>query len=269
MRKLNYEYVKKYFEEQGCVLLEQEYFEAHAHMQYICSCGCQSSITWANFNSGYRCKSCGHKRSAEKYRLSQEYILQYFKDRGCVLLEEYIDANKPMQYICSCGNKDKIRFSKFKQGQRCRTCKYEKIREKMKQRKGTSNPRWNPNREYVQLNKLMHIKFRSMVANILDATDKRKNCKSAELLGYTRLELQEHLMRHPNWDNIRHHKWSIDHIFPIKAFLEHGITDLKIINCLENLRPMLCKENISKSSKYNKEDFRFWLATKGIENAVY
>jgi hypothetical protein len=34
----------------------------------------------------------------------------------------------------------------------------------------------------------------------------------------------------------------VDHIFPIQAFLDHGILDLKTINALDNLRPMLGPE---------------------------
>ena len=58
--------------------------------------------------------------------------------------------------------------------------------------------------------------------------------------------------------------WHIDHVFPITAFLEHGITDLAVINCLENLRPMLASANMSKHAKYDVVDFRFWLGTLGV-----
>jgi hypothetical protein len=177
----------------------------------------------------------------------------------CVLLEDYQTSQIPMQYICSCGNKDKIRFHKFKEGQRCRKCKYKKTGEKLKRRVGDKNPRWNPDRERVLLTKLMHQKFYSMVSNVLKATGKRKECRSQELLGYSRNELRDHMTSHPNWETVRHSKWSIDHIFPIKAFLDHGITDLKVINCLENLQPMTLSDNISKSGKYSEAEFLEWL----------
>ena len=57
-------------------------------------------------------------------KLTFEDVKQYFKDRGCELLEkEYKNCNTPMKYRCDCGNDEcKIRFSKFKSGQRCRKC---------------------------------------------------------------------------------------------------------------------------------------------------
>lgn len=58
--------------------------------------------------------------------------------------------------------------------------------------------------------------------------------------------------------------WHIDHIFPLKAFVDYGILDPALANCLENLQPMLGKENISKSAKYDKFSFENWLESKGI-----
>jgi hypothetical protein len=262
--RLTYEFVKNYFEEQGCKLLENEYKDSSIKMNYMCSCGNRSSITWANFSQGYRCRVCGIKKTAKARRFSNEYVKQYFEEHNCKLIDEYKGALTPMHYICECGNEDKIRFSKFKIGQRCRKCKYRKSGAKSKLRTGAMNGRWNPDREYVQLNKLIHQKFTSMVANILKATGKKKSCRSAELLGYTRKELRDHLTNHPNWSTIQG-RWSIDHIFPIKAFLEHGIIDIKLINCLDNLQPLELKANISKSGKYSKEDFLRWLNQKGIK----
>lgn len=44
----------------------------------------------------------------------------------------------------------------------------------------------------------------------------------------------------------------IDHIFPLKAFVDYGILDVRLANCLENLQPMIGKENVSKSAKYDR-----------------
>lgn len=52
----------------------------------------------------------------------------------------------------------------------------------------------------------------------------------------------------------------LDHIFPISAFLKRGITDLAIINRLDNLQPLTRKENRSKASKYDKAAFEAFLA---------
>ena len=59
---------------------------------------------------------------------------------------------------------------------------------------------------------------------------------------------------------VQDEKWHIDHIFPISAFFEHGITDLKLINHLENLQPLSQKDNNEKSAKYNTNQFKRWLS---------
>jgi len=118
MKKLTYEYVKNYFKEQGCELLEKEYIGSHSKMKYRCNCGNISEINFANFKLGKRCKKCS---GSEKYTF--EYVKQYFKERGCELLEkEYKNNITKMKYKCNCGNISKTVFSRFKRGGRCARC---------------------------------------------------------------------------------------------------------------------------------------------------
>lgn len=54
---------------------------------------------------------------------SYEYVYNYFKEHGCVLLEtEYINAHTKMNYICKCGRHEVIRFNSFKNGSVCKEC---------------------------------------------------------------------------------------------------------------------------------------------------
>lgn len=98
----------------------------------------------------------------------------------------------------------------------------------------------------------------------LNVTGRVKNKRTAELLGYDYRQLQEHITSHPNYNKVKNGKWHIDHIFPIKAFADHNIFDLSLINCLENLRPITAKQNLKKNAKYCIVDFRDWLDEKGI-----
>jgi hypothetical protein len=88
---------------------------------------------------------------------------------------------------------------------------------------------------------------------------RKKNDHTLKLLGYTTADLIKHITNHPNWNTVKDGDWNIDHIFPIHAFLEHGITDLRIINKLDNLQPLSKSNNVRKSNKYNKKDFEQWL----------
>lgn len=84
----------------------------------------------------------------------------------------------------------------------------------------------------------------------------RKNAKTAKMLGYNVTELWNHLTTHPNWDVVKDGEWHIDHIFPIIAFIDHGIIDVSVINALSNLQPLSAQENMKKKDHYNRQMFR-------------
>jgi|TARA_R110000764_G_scaffold112441_1_gene199311 hypothetical protein len=50
------------------------------------------------------------------------------------------------------------------------------------------------------------------------------------------------------WGNRK--EWHIDHIRPIKSFLDNNITDCDIINHHLNLQPLWAKDNFAKAAKY-------------------
>lgn len=54
-----------------------------------------------------------------------------------------------------------------------------------------------------------------------------------------------------SFDN--HGKWEIDHIIPVTAWLDSGVTDLDIINSIDNLQPLWKKDNMNKSNKIMAE----------------
>jgi hypothetical protein len=74
------------------------------------------------------------------------------------------------------------------------------------------------------------------------------------VLGYGKSELVSHIsklfLKGMSWDN--YGEWHIDHIKPIKVFIDEGITDPKIINTLSNLQPLWAKDNLKKGAKYEE-----------------
>lgn len=65
---LSYEFVKSYFEENGCTLLSKEYKGNRFNLDYICVCGDKASISFAAFkDQGQRCKKCGEIKRAKSY----------------------------------------------------------------------------------------------------------------------------------------------------------------------------------------------------------
>jgi len=125
--KLDFNYVKKVFIDNGCECLEDNYKNNHTKMRYRCNCGNISFITFSSFKSGSRCSNCVGKRISEKKRLDIEYVRDKFIEEGCIpLFNEYINAQQKLKYICSCGNESQITFNGFCNGHRCRKCGIER-----------------------------------------------------------------------------------------------------------------------------------------------
>jgi hypothetical protein len=63
-----------------------------------------------------------------------------------------------------------------------------------------------------------------------------------------------------SWKTIKKDLWQIDHIFPLKAFIDYDIRDLKVINAIDNLQPLLRIENIRKNAKYDPIAFENFIS---------
>ena len=140
-------------------------------------------------------------------------------------------------------------LSNFKKGHRCKFCATA----------GEHNSKWNPDREQVKLNELVRKKCYAMLRYCFKMTNQIKKIKTHQILGYSPKELREYIENHPEWDKVKNTDWHLDHIFPIKAFIDYGINDLKLINSLDNLQPCLKDYNLFKKDKYSKYDFERWL----------
>lgn len=76
--------------------------------------------------------------------------------------------------------------------------------------------------------------------------------RTVDTLGYAVEDFVAHMEKQftekMSWDNYGDY-WHVDHILPVKHFLDNGIRDPKVINCLSNLRPLKAKENLVKGAK--------------------
>jgi hypothetical protein len=88
---------------------------------------------------------------------------------------------------------------------------------------------------------------------VLKENNLTKNNHYFEILGYTQMELVNHLEKLFNngmtWEN--YGEWHVDHKLPITSFNFNDINDDEFKKCwsLGNLQPMWGSENISKSNK--------------------
>jgi len=122
------EEVENIFKEEGCLLLSNHYDNSSQKLNYICSCGEKDSKSLTHFKRGQRCDKCASIKRREKHlKYDIEICKELFKENDCVLLEdEYLFCDKPMKYICSCGNESKITLMNFLRGARCKVCSIEK-----------------------------------------------------------------------------------------------------------------------------------------------
>ena len=241
----------QYFKEQGCELLDK-YIGAQIKIKYRCSCGEIGNTSWNNFTHGKRCGKCAKCGHSKKRSLKE--VKKIFQERGCRFLDDdFKGIHHKHRYRCKCGREAEITFAGFHhQDQYCKECGREK-------NTGEGNHGWIKDREQKRLNDLFRKKCYKALNSSLKAVGKEKVGRTSDMLGYGPKELQEHIKRHPNWNKVKDKNWVIDHIFPIAAFLEHNITDVSLINRLDNLRPITQKRNNQKHAKYNKRDFKRWL----------
>jgi len=67
-QKYSYEFVKNTFKENECILLTKEYKNCKQKLEYICSCGNRTEISFDNFMQGKRCVECSESKGEKKVK---------------------------------------------------------------------------------------------------------------------------------------------------------------------------------------------------------
>lgn len=157
-----------------------------------------------------------------RYRENNKDILNHKK-------KEYRDNNKDIIMDWRNNNKDKIveyrkKYSKTDSCRQHRKNWYRSIKNR---------------KPYV-------LAWRSLLNNTLKRFNKEKESETIKLLGYSSLQLKEHIeflfSEGMSWDN--HGEWHIDHIKMVSEFDKN--TPMNIVNSLDNLRPLWAEDNCSR-----------------------
>lgn len=185
-------------------------------------------------NAGCALLDCKKQKFKKTKTLTQAEIEQQFTQRGCTLLDNYTRSDQYLTYRCRCGNIAVTTWDAFKQGHYCKKCGHAR---------GEKHYLYNPDRALIQLRRLLRKKIYSLVYICLKDNKSLKIKKTEELLGYINVSFSQG------------HRWQLDHIIPIQAFFDHGITDPALICALDNLRPLAPDENQSKGSFYTEDQF--------------
>ncbi|AUR97537.1 coil containing protein [Vibrio phage 1.240.O._10N.261.52.F8] len=192
---------------------------------------------------GGHCCACIAERNRKHRNKIAEYNRKRYKqnkDKNAEICRKYYEQNKDnlieMNRKYREQNKDKIAEKSRKY--------YEQNKDKLTEKMRKWN-KANPEQGFIRntLNRILR-------------NWKGGRAKAEDLLGYTCEQLRSHIESQfkegMSWDN--RSEWHIDHIKPIKAFLDEGITDPAIINALDNLQPLWASENLSKSAKWDGND---------------
>ena len=100
-------------------------------------------------------------------------------------------------------------------------------------------------RDYYERNPHLQA-WRTLLKSSLKRLGQTKEGHTIDLLGYSALELKNHLeslfTEGMSWSN--HGEWEIDHIFPVTKFNKDTLP--AVVNALNNLQPLWKEENRSK-----------------------
>ena len=119
-KRLTYDYVKDYIENEGYELISTEYKNVHSKLKVKCPNNHIIDILFGNFNRGIRCKYC----YKENKRLTYDYVKNYIENEGYELIStEYVDVKTPLELKCPDGHIfEGTNFNSFKNGIRCSKC---------------------------------------------------------------------------------------------------------------------------------------------------
>jgi hypothetical protein len=141
--KNNEEYIN-ICEKNQCEFIEKYIRKTSSQIKFKCKCGQIQIKNITQFKNYTMCTKCTYILRGESKRNTIEYIKEEFEKKNCKLLTTiYKSAFQKLNYICSCGNKGKIRFNDLQQGRKCKNCQLERTIATNLEKYGCVNPMQN------------------------------------------------------------------------------------------------------------------------------
>jgi ssDNA-binding Zn-finger/Zn-ribbon topoisomerase 1 len=117
-KKLTYEYVQTFIENEGFILLSKKYKSVQSDIQIRCPKGHKYKTTFNKFHQGNRCYECSGKQ-----KHTYEYVQTFIENERYILISKiYKNINTKLKVLCPKGHKYKTTFNNFHQGYRCPKC---------------------------------------------------------------------------------------------------------------------------------------------------
>lgn len=133
MRKISYEEIKKYIEQEGYMLLDYNHDGSHHHLTLQCPEGHIFSTTYNNFKRGRRCRECSKTKMNKNRKVTITNIEQEIKPLGFKIVnsEEYEKSSSIITLCCPKNHVFSIIWNNFKRrGYKCPHCNKEERIEK-------------------------------------------------------------------------------------------------------------------------------------------
>lgn len=119
MYKLTYNYIKESFNNEGYILMSNNYINSRTKLKFICPNGHAHEISWNKWRIGRRCKFC---RSMSMLTPIEDIIKLFSTENYTLHTTAYTGPKTRLQYTCPFGHKHTTILSRFKMGIRCPTC---------------------------------------------------------------------------------------------------------------------------------------------------
>lgn len=124
-KKKTYEEVRNNITLQGDRLISETYRRNKDHLEIQCGkCEKKYKMTYSNYLTGNRCRSCSIESAREKRRHSYDYVKSLIEEYGDKLMSDtYYNSSSKIDIKCGkCDNIYKITFCHYKRGVSCFNC---------------------------------------------------------------------------------------------------------------------------------------------------
>lgn len=250
--KYSFEEVKRYFETFGHTLLSINYLNAKTPLEYLCPAGHYHKKSFDNF---IRSKVCLECKGIKEYTF--EEVKNIISNIGYILTNNsYENSRTKLYLICSQGHEYTTSLYSILKGCRCPHCSRKFL-------SGSNSPHWILDRERLEAQQKFIKKLRWTLRRCLKKLNIKKRGTTETILEANLGAIFEEFSHKPNYIQwcADSKTWHIDHIIPIAAFIENGISSPAIINHISNIQIVPANMNLTKSANYDQAAFSSYMET--------
>jgi hypothetical protein len=236
--------LSKYFSGEPCV---------HGHL----------AERWTRNYYCVECKRIQKNKQREKQR--QERIAtvgntgqtRYFTGESCVnghIAERFIGNGR-----CVVCHKEQNEKHRRKKGSLPQDERNKKLREATKKKKALKSEKHKESLLTTEEKNIVEY-ARTCLSRLNGRIAARIPTEVAEIeCGYTSGELHQHLKNQKKGWGLKENRkrWHIDHTIPISKLVKFGVTEVSILNSLDNLKLLTAKQNAKKHSKLRMSQKKF------------